>query len=116
MLPSRMQTSKTVEEQLKRLKIKTGVTPNVSARLAFFKSVEAGFRYDPSTDYKTDGQLTLDKVTWLGKTQQVTELLLEITYPELNSKQLQKAWAAHVDSGISSLRNVRSLEKLIEKL
>ncbi|HHO0884150.1 DndE family protein [Aeromonas hydrophila] len=62
----------------KRLKSMTGVTPNVAARIAFFRSIESGFRYqgDPR---KLDGSLVLDKITWLGDTTQITELLLALT-------------------------------------
>ena len=79
MLPNRMQLSRTVEEQLKKLKGYTGVTPNVSARIAFFRSIESDFRYDPATEHATNGSLTLDKITWLGRTQEITELLLMIS-------------------------------------
>ena len=116
MLPNRMQLSRSVEEQLKKLKGYTGVTPNVSARIAFFRWIESDFRYDPATDYPTNGSLTLDKITWLGRTQEVTELLLKHTYPDLEGKQLQQAWAAHVEHGIASLRNVKSLLILVNKL
>lgn len=47
MLPNRMVLSRQTEEQLKRLKGYTGITPNVAARLAFFRSVESEFRYSP---------------------------------------------------------------------
>lgn len=116
MLPNRMQLSRTVEEQLKKLKGYTGVTPNVSARIAFFRSIESTFRYDPATEYATNGSLTLDKITWLGRTQVVTELLLKYTYPELEGKQLQQAWAAHVEHGIASLRSYKSLSPLVKKV
>ena len=109
MLPNRMQLSKNTEEQLKRLKSQTGVTPNISARIAFFKSIESGYVYDPKIEYKTDGALTLDKITWLGKTQTVTELLLKTHYPLIDSKQMHIAWASHVEHGISSLRNQKTL-------
>lgn len=111
MLPNRMQLTKQTEEKLKRLKIYTGITPNVSARLAFFRSVESGFRYS-GNDRKLDGSLVLDKITWLGETVQVTELVLAITYPDLEQKELTKAWAAHVEDGIASLRNHKSLQNL----
>lgn len=116
MLPNRMQLSRTVEEQLKKLKGYTGVTPNVSARIAFFRSIESDFRYEPATDYATNGSLTLDKITWLGRTQEITELLLQHTYPELSGKQLQQAWAAHVEHGISALRNIRTLGRFTRDL
>jgi len=116
MLPNRMQLSRTVEEQLKKLKGYTGVTPNVSARIAFFRSIESDFRYDSATDYAINGSLTLDKITWLGRTQEMTELLLKHTYPELEGKQLQQAWAAHVENGLASLRNIKSILTFIEKV
>ncbi|KHS71707.1 DNA sulfur modification protein DndE [Pectobacterium brasiliense] len=110
MLPNRMQLSRQTEEQLKRLKGYTGLTPNVAARLAFFRSVESGFRYTLQKDnIKLDGNLVLDKITWLGETMQITELTLEFLYPGVSTKEMLKAWAAHVEDGISGVRNFRRL-------
>lgn len=116
MLPNRMQLNRAVEEQLKKLKSYTGITPNVSARIAFFRSIESGYRYQPNIEYKLDGSLTLDKFTWLGKTQSVTELLLKKEYPELDGKELQAAWASHVEHGISAIRNHKNLAELVNNL
>ena len=108
MLPNRMNLTKVTEDQLKKLKSYTGVTPNVSARIAFFRSIETDFRYQEK-EVKLDGVLVLDKITWLGETVDITELVLKMYYPNLEPKQYQQAWAAHVDDGIASLRNYRSL-------
>ncbi|QWV06570.1 DNA sulfur modification protein DndE (plasmid) [Pseudoalteromonas shioyasakiensis] len=116
MLPQTMWLNKAVEEQLQTLKGKTGVTPNVAARIAFFRSIEKGFVFDKDTDYKLSGNLKLDKHTWLGKTQQVTELLLKQRYPEYSDKQLQAAWAAHVEEGVSAIRNHDNITVLVEKI
>lgn len=117
MLPNRMQLSRQTEEQLKRLKGYTGVTPNVAARLAFFRSVESEFRYSPERDTKKlDGSLVLDKITWLGETLQATELVLKMLYPHIEQKEAIKAWAAHVEDGIAALRNYRNLNNLAEAL
>lgn len=43
MLPNRMVLSRQTEEQLKRLKGYTGITPNVAARLAFFARWRVSF-------------------------------------------------------------------------
>ena len=102
MLPQTMWLNKAVEEQLQTLKGKTGVTPNVAARIAFFRSVEKGFVFD--------------KHTWLGKTQQVTELLLKQRYPEYSDKELQTAWAAHVEDGVSAIRNHKALLPMVNDL
>lgn len=104
-----MQLTKTVEEQLKRLKSNTDITPNVSARIAFFRSVESGFTYTDNDEKKLDGSLVLDKITWLGETQLITEQVLKLKYPELAGKALQSAWAAHVEDGIAALRNHKGL-------
>lgn len=111
MLPNRMQLNRQTEDQLKKLKAYTGVTPNVSARIAFFRSIESGFRYH-GDERKLDGTLILDKITWLGETAQITELLLQLTYPKLDQKELMKAWAFHVEDGISGLRNYKSISEL----
>jgi DNA sulfur modification protein DndE len=117
MLPNRMQLSRSTEEQLKRLKIYTGLTPNISARIAFFKSIESGFRYKVATsNQKLDGTLVLDKTTWLGETSQITELILKMTYQDLDDKELNKAWAAHVEDGIASIRNYKTLLDLSSSL
>jgi DNA sulfur modification protein DndE len=107
-----MQLSRQTEEQLKKLKGYTGITPNVAARLAFFRSVESEFRYSPERDSKKlDGILILDKITWLGETLQTTELVLKMLYPQIAQKDIIKAWAAHVEDGIAGLRNYRNLIK-----
>lgn len=117
MLPNRMALSRQTEEQLKKLKGYTGITPNVAARLAFFRSVESEFRYLPERDTKKlDGSLVLDKITWLGETLQATELVLKMLYPHLEQKAIIKAWAAHVEDGIAALRNYRSLKNLLENI
>jgi len=117
MLPNRMALSRQTEEQLKKLKGYTGITPNVAARLAFFRSVESEFRYSSERDSKKlDGSLVLDKITWLGETLQTTELVLKMLYPQLDQKAMIKAWAAHVEDGIAGLRNYRTLKGLLLNL
>lgn len=54
----------------------------------------------------------LDKYTWLGETGEVTELMLKVYYPELDTKEYQQVWAAHVEDGIASIRNFKSLSGL----
>lgn len=100
MLPHTLWLPKAVEDELKRQKEETGITPNIAARIAFFKSIEAGFVYDKRDPIKLNGILKLDKVTWLGKTQLATELLLKERYPNSNEKELWTAWASHISFGI----------------
>ncbi|MGJ0192333.1 DNA sulfur modification protein DndE [Pantoea sp. RRHST58] len=117
MLPNRMVLSRQTEDQLKKLKVYTGITPNIAARLAFFRSVESEFLYLPERDSnKLDGTLVLDKITWLGETLQTTELVLKMLYPHLEQKTLIKAWAAHVEDGIAGLRNYRTLISMVKAI
>lgn len=115
MLPNRMQLTRKTEDQLKRLKTMTGVTPNISARLAFYRSIESGFRYQID-ERKLDGILILEKSIWLGELEEITELLLKFTYPDFDTKDMMKAWAAHVEDGIASLRNHKSLLNFIDSI
>ncbi|WP_413698555.1 DndE family protein [Psychromonas sp. KJ10-10] len=94
MLPNRMNLNRTTEERLKKLKQFTGISPNVSSRIAFYRSIESDFRYSAESAKKLDGSLVLDKVTWLGDTQLITELTLKLTYPELDEKGKMAAWAS----------------------
>ncbi|MGL5968089.1 MAG: DNA sulfur modification protein DndE [Kluyvera sp.] len=117
MLPNRMMLSRQTEEQLKKLKGYTGITPNVAARLAFFRSVESEFRYSPEQDSKKlDGSLVLDKITWLGDTLEATELILRMLYPGLDQKMIIKAWAAHIEDGIAPLRNHKNILSFVKAI
>ncbi|ELQ6169873.1 DNA sulfur modification protein DndE [Cronobacter dublinensis] len=110
MLSNRMQLTSKAEEQLRRLKTLTGVTPNVLSRIAFFLSIENSYLYEKdSANITLNGSLVLDKNTWLGDTAQATELLLKMLYPDLNNREIIKAWASHVEDGIANLRNHKSL-------
>ncbi len=114
MLPNRMQLSRQTEEQLKKLKGYTGITPNVTARLAFFRSVETEFRYSSEkNNKKLDGTLVLDKITWLGETLQTTELVLKMLYPKLDPKEMVIAWAAHIEDGIASIRGYKCINEFV---
>lgn len=116
MLPNRMQLNRTVEDQLKKLKNQTGITPNIAARIAFFRSIETNYVFHAGNNYKLDGSMVLDKHTWLGKTQMIVELLLKNKYPELSYRDLQLAWASHVENGISSIRNHKSATDILGNL
>lgn len=117
MLPNRMALSRQTEDQLKKLKGYTGITPNIAARLAFFRSVESEFRYSPERDSKKlDGTLVLDKITWLGETLQTTELVLKMLYPQIAQKDMIKVWAAHVEDGIAALRNHKNVTSFFSSI
>ena len=114
-LPNELRVTKQTEDQLRRLKQYTGLNNNVIARIGFMRSMEKGFTYRENS-VQLDGPLVLPKQTWLGDTGQYTELLLKQKYPDFNTQQLLKAWAAHVEDGIASIRNLRSLNEFVSSL
>lgn len=113
MLPTRgICLPKETEEHLKRLKLRTKVTPNVSSRLAFFTSVESGYRYKEET-LDLNGSLRLDKVTWLGELACAIESTLQMLYPQYSDpKDFEKAWADHVRDGVTKMRSAKTLVEL----
>lgn len=112
MLPLRgLCLPKETEEHLRKLKLRAKVTPNVSSRLAFFTSVESGYRYK-GEDIKMDGSLKLDKVTWLGDLTLAIESTLKMLYPDFEMKDFEKAWADHVRDGVTKMRSAKSLSEV----
>lgn len=113
MLPSRnLALPMETEEHLKRLKLRAKVTPNVSSRLAFFTSVESGYRYK-GEDIQMNGSLKLDKITWLGDLTLAIESTLKMLYPDFEEKEFEKAWADHVRDGVTKLRASKSLQDVV---
>ncbi len=112
MLPNKMKISERATNSLRRLQSNTGLTANIGARLAFFTSFERGFRFDPARDNVEHTGRELDKHTWLGDHNLVTEQLLKGAYSNLTKTQLHDAWAAHVDDGASRIEGSKSLGAL----
>lgn len=104
MLPNKMKISERATNSLRRLQSNTGLTANIGARLAFFTSIERGFRFDLENDSVEHSGRELDKQSWLGDYGSVTEILLMEVYPGFSKQQLHDAWAAHVDDGVTQIQ------------
>ncbi len=113
MLPNKMKISERATNSLRRLQGNTGLTANVSARVAFFLSLEKGHRYDPKTDTVEHTGRELDKHTWLGDNAEIVEMLLKENYPSLTQQELYKAWVSHIDDGSIQIENKKSLLSII---
>ena len=75
MLPHKMKISEKAFNSLRRLQSNTGLTMNISARLAFFSSIERGYSY--SNEEVELKYRELDKHTWLGDYTDLVEMLLK---------------------------------------
>jgi len=113
MLPNKMKISERATNSLRRLQNNTGLTVNVSSRLAFFTSLERGFRYDSEATQVEHTGRELDKHTWLGDNVDIVEMLLKETYPDLNKQDVYKAWVSHIDDGSIQIENKKSLVSII---
>lgn len=109
-----MKISENSTNSLRRLQSNTGLTANIGARLAFFTSMERGFRFNPKEDRVEHTGRELDKHTWLGDHGVVTEQLLREAYPSFTKSQFHDAWAAHIDDGAVRIENARGLETLAQ--
>ena len=112
MLPNKMRISERATNSLRRLQSNTGLTANISSRVAFFKSIERGYRYDPATANVEHTGRELDKHTWLGDHGNLVEMLLKMTYPSLSKQQLYKAWVSHVEDGVLQIETQTNLRAL----
>ncbi|MDB4542405.1 DNA sulfur modification protein DndE [Pseudomonadales bacterium] len=114
MLPNKMKISESATSSLRRLQSNTGLTANIGARLAFFTSLERGFRFDLAKDNGEHTGRELDKHSWLGDHGGVTERLLTKAYPDYTKSQLHDAWSAHVDDGSKKIERIKDLKELSE--
>ena len=107
MLPNKMKISDIAFNSLRRLQSNVGLTVNIGARLAFFTSIERGYKYQ-GEEIELN-QRELDKFTWLGEYSSLVEMLLTENYPTLNKKEMYKAWGSHVDDGAKQIEAKSSL-------
>lgn len=112
MLPNKMRISERALKALMRLQGNTGLTPNIGARIAFFKSIEGSFRFRPGQDIIDTKGRELDKHSWLGDHPEIVEMLLKQMYPSVSNKELYNAWNKHVDDGATMIENVRDIVAL----
>jgi len=113
-LPNRIRLSKTASDQLRLLKSRTGLTPNILARIALILSVRA--EHDPwQREVDMEG-LEINLPTLLGEYAQLYELLLAKTSRAQTSQELTRALVSHVDGGLHSLRGVKNLHGFVEQI
>ena len=114
MLPNRIHLSKTASEQLKFLKARTGITPNVLARIALVRSIKEKFDYTLK-EVSSDG-LEFQMPTLLGEYSLLYEKLLIELHAIQEPHELARALAAHIENGLSYIRNVRDLKDLLRQV
>ncbi len=112
MLPNRMRISKVATDNLKILKGRTGLTPNIVCRMALLVSLEDGAR---------GGQRSIEQVgsefngsTLFGEFGLFFDALIQQVHGKLDTKQSAAVIASHIDDGLERLRKSRSLLDLVQ--
>ena len=113
-LPSRVRLSKTASGHLNYLKTQTQLTPNLLARVALCLSIKSDFDYRQLTP-ASDG-LEFNLPTLLGDHALAYELLLLSESNPSDADELSKALVSHIENGISSLRQAKSLVDVTKTL
>jgi len=113
-LPNRIRLSKAASDQLRLLKGRTGLTPNVLSRIAIIISIRA--KHDPwQREVDTNG-LEINLSTLLGEYAQLYELLLVSKSMAQTPQELTRALVSYVEGGLHSLRGVKNLHGLVAQI
>jgi DNA sulfur modification protein DndE len=111
-LPNRVHISKRASDQLKLLKSKTGVTPNILCRMALALSLEEKYNANPDTTDIAGSEFNLP--TLLGEYGPIYEAILKQAYGrDLNPKEAELILAAHIDNGVEKLKRAKNVSDLI---
>lgn len=112
MLPKRVKISKGATETLKLLKARTGLTPNITCRIAIIISLEDGPR---------GGEREVDQMgnefnapTLFGEFGNLFDCMIREVHGSLDSKAVSTVIASHIDNGLDRLRKTKNILELVE--
>ena len=111
MLPNRVHISKRATDQLKVIKGRTGVTPNILCRMALILSLEENHKADADTTDLNGSEFNLS--TLFGEAGPLYEAIMKLSHDDLSPKEAQLALAAHIDNGVDKLKRAKSVKDLI---
>lgn len=114
MLPNRVKLSKTATDKLRNIKMQTGVTPNIAARVAIMLSLKDGSSLKNINASDSDGQ-ELNKSVLFGDHEDVYDVLIHQYIHEHNVKQpIQKTVSLLVEAGVHKMGHIKCLSDLCE--
>ncbi|MET3393547.1 DNA sulfur modification protein DndE [Variovorax sp. 1140] len=111
MLPKRLRISKSATDNLKMLKSRTGLTPNLICRMALLLSLEDG----PAGGRRVTEELgsEFNAPTLFGEFAFLFDALIRQVHGQLDPKDYTPIIVSHIDNGIERLRKSRSLGDLL---
>lgn len=110
MFPNRIRISKSASDQLKLLKQRSGLTPNILCRIALMLSIKRGVRLQHRTSDL--GGLEFNLPTLFGEYTMLYECLLRQAYGKLGAKDAELLLAGHIDDGVMVLKAARNISDL----
>ena len=110
MLPNRIRISKKATDTLAIMKGRTGLTPNILARLAIAQALESN-TLKKRLDSSQDGQ-EFNTNTLLGDQAEIYAMLIRQQSPDV---EISKAVAQLVDDGIGVFSGINNLSDLLMK-
>lgn len=111
MLPNRVHISQRATDQLKLLKSRTGVTPNILCRIAIALSIEEKHNANPNITDLSGSEFNI--VTLLGDNAQTYEALIKQKYGDIKPKEAELILSAHIDHGIDRIKRAKSVLDLM---
>lgn len=112
MLPRRMRISKNATDNLKVLKGRTGVTPNLICRMALLSSLQEGVRGGMNAPELLGSEFNLP--TLFGEYVEAFEALIRHLHGDLDAKKCASVVASHIDNGLLKLRKSKTLLDLLQ--
>ncbi len=113
-LPARVSLSQTSTDKLRFIKSKTGLTPNILARIAMMLAIRDTFKIDTSINPDTSGQ-TLNRDVLFGEHADAYQALLTQYSFERELQEYPEASliGALIDHGVFKMGHVRDITDII---
>lgn len=112
MLPNRVKLSKSATDRLRNIKIQTGVTPNIIARIAIMLSLNDGSSLKNTTASDTDGQ-ELNKSVLFGDHVDVYDALItQYIHNHSIDQPIQKTVSSLIEAGVHKMGHIKNLTDL----
>lgn len=112
-LPSRVALSKNATIKLRTIKANTGITPNISARMAIMLAIKDGKSIVNAGLADTDGQV-LNRDVLFGDYAAVYEAMIkQYAYEHGVDKPIKDLIAALVEIGVFKMGHVKKLQHLV---
>lgn len=113
MLPNRIKLSKNSTDKFRYLKMSTGLTPNILARIAIMLALKDGSSiFNPSPD--TDGQ-ELNKSVLFGDHEHVYEAMIKQFIHDTNEiRPISHVISSLIEIGVHKMGHIKDLNALCE--